>query len=536
MGASTHQECSRSLDRRVGQLLDAVLAVTADLDLEAVLGRVVEAACELVGARYGALGVISADGDGLSAFVHRGVDEATAQAIGHLPEGRGVLGLLIEQPEPVRLDDITDHPMSYGFPANHPPMHSFLGAPVRVRGRAFGNLYLAEKRGGGPFTQEDEDLVVGLAAVAGTAIEHARLYDELSQRERWRDAVLEVTTSALTGAPLAEVRDRIASFAAVLIDADAACVVGPHEEGLWVLAAAGEDAPLPGFLPAPEGPAWGTLLDGAVVRSPSGPVFGDRPSLWVPLRAGEDLVAALGVARGSGLGDRDEALLTGFAAQASLVLTTEQVRADLQRVSLVEERERIGRDLHDTVIQRLFATGLSLQGTLKRAEGRPDVVDRLERAVDEIDLTVKEIRATIFALQSSAGGDGGLRHDVLRLVDELTPLLPRAPRIRFDGPVDTAVPPAIAEQLLPVLREALTNVAKHARATDVEVELGVDASGLALIVTDDGVGVSKTPGSGFGRRNLAERAARLGGDVSWAPRADGTGTRLRWRVPFVPRP
>lgn len=534
MCPSPHDERVGALDQRVEQVLQAVLAVSVDLDLEAVLGRVVEAACTLVDARYGALGVIDDDREGLSAFVHRGIDEATAAAIGDLPEGRGVLGLLIEQPEPVRLDDITTHPHSYGFPANHPPMHAFLGAPVRVRGRVFGNLYLAEKRGGGPFSAEDEDLVVGLAAVAGTAIEHARLYDELSHRERWRDAVLEVTTSALAGAPLAEVRDRIAAFAASLVDADGACVVGPHEDGLWVLAAAGDAAPLPGFVAATEGPAWGTLLDGTVVKATSEPIFGDRPSLWVPLRAGDDLVATLGVARRDGLGERDEALLTGFAAQASLVLTTEKVRADLQRVSLVEERERIGRDLHDTVIQRLFATGLSLQATLKRAEGRPDVTERIERAVDEIDLTVKEIRATIFALQATPEGGGGLRHGVLALVDELTPLLPRAPRVRFDGPIDTAVPPVIAEQLLPVLREALTNVAKHARASDVEVELSADASGLALTVTDDGAGLPVTPGSGFGRRNLAERADLLGGDVSWTPREDGTGTRLRWRVPFTP--
>ncbi|GGI05041.1 sensor histidine kinase [Egicoccus halophilus] len=527
------QTSSGRADLRATQILDAVSAVTADLELESVLGRVVEAACDLVDARYGALGVVSQDGNGLSAFVHRGIDDETAAAIGHLPAGRGILGLLIEQPEPVRLADITAHPTSYGFPAHHPPMHSFLGAPVRVRGRVFGNLYLAEKRGGDVFTQTDEEVVIGLAAVAGTAIEHARLYDELSQRERWRDAVLEVTTSALVGAPLGEVRERLASFACSLVDAEVGVVVGPHEDGLWILAASGLDAPRHGFLPAPEGPAWGTLLEGIPVRSDTGPVFGARPSLWVPLRTGEEVVAALGVAGASPFGDRDEALLEGFAAQASLVLTTERARADLQRMSLIEDRERIGRDLHDTVIQRLFATGLSLQATRKRAEAVPDVVERLDRAVDEIDLTVKEIRATIFALQSSGRAGGGLRSSVLEVVEELTPHLPRAPRVRFDGPIDTAVPPAVGEQLLPVLREALTNVAKHAEASDVEVELSVDATGLTLLVSDDGRGIPDRPGQGLGRRNLDERASRLGGEVHWTPGAGGRGTQVRWRVPLA---
>ncbi|HSK22764.1 MAG TPA: GAF domain-containing sensor histidine kinase [Egicoccus sp.] len=523
---------SRALDPRAQQILDAVLAVTIDLDLEAVLGSVVEAACDLVDAQYGALGVLTEDGEGLSAFIHRGVDEETAARIGHLPEGRGVLGLLIEQPEPVRMPDITAHPHSYGFPPDHPPMHSFLGTPIRIRDRVFGNLYLAEKRGGGTFTREDEDLVVGLAAVAGTAIEHAHLYDELSQRERWRDAVLEVTTAALSGAPLVAVRELVATYGLGLVDGDAACVVGPHEDGLWILASAGARAPIPGFLPVTDGPAWGTLLEGTTVRGTRGPLFGDRPVLWVPLKVGDEVIAALGIARDEGFSHRDEALLAGFAAQASLVLTTERARAELQRMSLVEERERIGRDLHDTVIQRLFATGLSLQATLKRAEGHPEVVERLERAVDEIDVTVKEIRATIFALQSDPNSTGGLRHAVLQVVDELTSVLPRTPRVRFDGPVDTTVPPAVAEQLLPVLREALTNVAKHAEASDVEVELTVESGGVVLIVSDDGRGLPATPGRGFGRRNLAERAERLGGGVEWSAREDGAGTRLRWRVPL----
>jgi signal transduction histidine kinase len=517
-------------DVRLNRLLDAVLAVAGDLDLESVLGRIVEAGCVLVDARYGALGVIAEDADGLSAFIHRGIDEATAAAIGHLPEGRGVLGLLIEHPEPQRVDDITAHPHSYGFPPNHPPMHAFLGAPIRVRDQVFGNLYLAEKVDGGTFSADDEDLVVGLAAVAGAAIENARLYDDLQQREQWRDAVLEVSTAALAGVPTASVRQRLAKLASELVKGDGACVVGAHDGGLWVLASTGA-APGPGFLEASHGPAWTAIDDGRVARALGGPVFGDRPSLWAPLREGDELVAAIGVARDRPFTVREESVLGGFAAQASLALTHERAQAHLQRLSLIEDRERIGRDLHDTVIQRLFATGLSLQSAIRRADGRPDLADRLERAVDDIDEIVREIRSTIFALQSSGGGSGGVRSEVLRVVDELSEVLPRAPRVRFDGPIDAVVDDRLAAHLLPVVREALSNVAKHAQASDVELELSVDSTWLELRIADDGCGLPEDRSGGFGLGNLRDRAVSLGGDLELGSRHDGRGTLLVWRAP-----
>jgi signal transduction histidine kinase len=517
-------------DVRLDRLLGAVLAIAGDLDLETVLGRIVEAACDLVDARYGALGVIAEDGDGLSAFIHRGIDAATAEAIGSLPEGRGILGLLIEQPEPQRIDDLTAHPHSYGFPANHPPMHAFLGAPIRVRDRVFGNLYLAEKRGSGTFTREDEDLVVGLAAVAGAAIENARLYDDLQRRERWRDAVLEVSTAALAGVPSASVRQRLAKLGSQLVEGDGACIVGAHDGGLWVLASIG-GAPGPGFLPATEGPAWAAIDDGRVARSLGGPVFGDRPSVWAPLREGDELVAALGVVRTRPFTEQEESILAGFAAQASLALTHERAQAHLQRLSLIEDRERIGRDLHDTVIQRLFATGLSLQAAIRRADGRPDLAERLERAVDDIDETVREIRSTIFALQSSGGGVEGVRSEVLRVVDELAEVLPRPPRVRFDGPIDIVVDDRLATHLVPVVREALSNVAKHADAHDVELELSVDSSWLELRISDDGRGLPEDRSGGFGLGNLRQRALSLGGDLELGSRHDGRGTLVVWRAP-----
>jgi two-component system, NarL family, sensor histidine kinase DevS len=516
-------------DPRLSRLLDAVLAVAGDLDLETVLARVVDAACGLVDARYGALGVIGHDGQ-LEAFVHQGIDDATAERIGHLPAGRGILGLLIDEPTPLRLDDLSAHPASYGFPENHPPMHAFLGAPIRAGEQVFGNLYLTEKVGGGAFTAEDEELVVGLAAVAGAAIENARLYDDLRQRQAWRDAVLEVTTAVLAGDATSAVRDRVTGLASHLVHGSAACMVEPHDEGVWVLSSVG-DGPAPGFLAGAGRVCDRVLADGGIEVDPDDPVLGG-PTLWIGLRDQEAVSAAIGVRRHAPFDDRDEQLLFSFASQASLSLAHERAQADLQRLSLIEDRERIGRDLHDTVIQRLFATGLSLQAAVRRAEGRPDVAERLNRAVDDIDETVREIRSTIFALQSTPEETRGLRSDVLEVVDELTPLLPRTPRVRFDGAVDALVPQRVADEVVPVVREALTNVARHAGAHDVELELSVDLAELRVRVADDGRGLPEEIVAGFGIANLRRRAEELDGAASIGPRADRPGTVVEWTVPL----
>lgn len=519
-----------TIARQLGRLLDAVLAVTSDLELEATLGRVVDAACALVGAKYGALGVIDTEGEGLSAFVHRGVDEATAQAIGHLPEGRGVLGLLIREPEPVRLENIADHPASYGFPPHHPPMRSFLGTPIRVRGEFFGNLYLSEKIEGGPFTEDDEELVVGLAAVAGVAIANARLYADLRQRELWRDAVLEVATSVLAGDDLQEGQARVVALARHLVDADGACLVVSEDDGLQVLASVGEAAP-PGFYSTDGSFARDAIDTARPVRAATAGKLLRGPGLWVPLHDRGQVVGALGVSRGEELASSEVQLLAGFAAQATLALAHERAQADLQRLSVIEERERIGRDLHDTVIQRLFATGLSLQSLVRRLDDRPDLAERLHHAVDDIDQTVREIRSTIFALQATEQTNGGLRARVLEVVDEVAPLLNRAPRVRFEGPLDTVVDLRTTDQILPVVREALTNVARHARADDVEIEVALTDEGLELLVRDDGVGLGGRERDGFGLRNLEDRARARGGGFEVGSGPGGRGTQIRWWIP-----
>jgi signal transduction histidine kinase len=514
-------------DERVGRLLDAVLAVTSDHDLETVLRRVVEAARSLVGARYAALGVLSDDGVGLSAFVHTGLDDATVARIGRLPEGRGILGVLIAHPEPLRLDDLKDHPASFGFPPHHPPMHAFLGTPILVRDEVFGNLYLTEKDGGGSFTEEDQELVGGLAAVAGAAIADARLIADLQRRERWRDAVLEVATTLLGHGGAARARDQVAEVACRLLAGDGAAVVVADRDGSRVVTSVGAAPPVG---PVPVGAQVEEVLHhGTPVRTDRSLLF-DGTAVWTALTDGDQIVAALGVGRADPLTAADSDQLELFAAQASLALAHERATEDLRRLELIEDRERIGRDLHDTVIQRLFATGLGLQSLARRVDDRPEVASRLAQAVDDVDATVKEIRSTIFALQAPTEVQS-VRSDVLRVCDEIATLLNRPPRVRFHGPVDTAVDASLAEHLVPVVREALTNVAKHAQADDVEVDLVIEGATLELVVRDDGVGgVADRPG-GFGLGNLHDRASACGGHLEILIPATGRGTELRWRVP-----
>lgn len=378
------------MDQRLARLVDASLAVASDLDLEAALQNIVDAATELADSRYAALGVVSdspvpsaaptASGRFLSRFVHTGLESEIVTRIGHLPEGRGILGLLIEHPEPIRLADLAQHPASVGFPPEHPPMGSFLGAPVRVHGQVFGNLYLTEKRSGTEFTQEDQDLVVALAALAGAAIANAELF------------------------------------------------------------------------------------------------------------------------------------------------------AEVQRLSLIEERERIGRDLHDTVIQRLFATGLALQAQARRSElVQPDVAARIEEAVEELDSVIRQIRGVIFSLQAGPG-EGGLRSRVLGVVREMTAGLPMEPQIRFDGPIDLVADAALAGHVLAVVRESLTNVTKHAQASQVTVALEATGQRFVVTVRDDGVGPPDTVrAGGMGLGNLRARARELGGE--FVLEATDPGTVARWSVP-----
>ena len=365
---------------RLRQLLDAVLSVGTDLSLPHVLQRIVEAGLALVDAQYGALGVLDEAGHGLAAFINVGMPEGTVEQIGHLPEGHGILGLLIVEPAPLRLDDLRKHPDSYGFPPHHPPMQSFLGVPVRVRNEVFGNLYLTDKRGADRFSAEDEELAITLARAAGIAIDNARLH------ERLRD------------------------------------------------------------------------------------------------------------------------------------------------VTLIEDRERIAADLHDTVIQRIFATGLALQGTARRVNN-PEVIERIQESVADLDDTIRQIRTTIFALQTARVSSRTFREEILTIVTEAAPSLGFEPFLRLDGPLDAEVDEESARQVLSVLREALSNVIRHADAQRVEVEVSVHHGEVMVRVSDDGNGLSANGGTGRGVANMTKRAEAQGGTCTVGPPPVGSGTRVEWRAP-----
>ncbi|WP_201931634.1 GAF domain-containing sensor histidine kinase [Nocardioides donggukensis] len=525
-------------------LLDAVVSVAGDLSLDGVLARIVEAASALAGARYAALGVLGSGPERrLRTFVHHGMGPEVVTEIGDLPTGHGLLGLIIDRPEPLRLHDIAEHPASYGFPPHHPPMRSFLGVPVRIRGRVFGNLYLTEKAGEGDFTEEDERVVVALAAAAGVAIENARLYEEAAQRERWLAATAEITRILATAGPGRTALQVVADHARRASGADAAgVVVGPVSGPLALAAVAGSHPGL-ALLGHPTGeddPLREVLRTGAPVRTElSGPAVlvplpgerdGSRDGTRSGPRSGPRNGGVLALAwtddRHEHARALDPQLAVAFAEQAALALEVSRARADQQRLAVFEDRDRIGRDLHDLVIQRLFATGLTLQSAARLSD-RPDVTERLERSVDELDATIRDIRRSIYEL-GAADADADLQTEVTRLVDRAAAALQARPGLRFDGPVRTGVPDEVAPHLLAVLGEALSNATRHASANEVSVELSVGDQ-VRLVVTDDGVGLPENaPHRGL--LNLRERAERLGGRflVESAP---GAGTRLVWQVP-----
>ncbi len=362
------------------RLLAAVMSLATDLKLEVILRHLIETAVDLVDAEYGALGVLDTQRTDLSDFITVGISDADRAAIGDLPKGHGILGLLIDDPQPLRLPDLHAHPATFGFPPNHPPMTSFLGVPVFVQGLAYGYLYLTDKRGG-VFTEVDEELAVALASATGIAIEKSRLHDRVRE------------------------------------------------------------------------------------------------------------------------------------------------------LDVVEDRSRIARDLHDTVIQRVFATGLSLQGAVRLAAPLPQVVTRIQGAVDELDLVVREVRSSIFELHAVAASKDSPRRLLLSVGDELSGALGYEPSFRFEGPIDLALPDHIAAHLIAVVREALSNIARHAHSSSASVRIAVDRGVLTATVDDEGVGVDECRKFGRGLGNLASRADQLGGGSVLETRASG-GTRVRWWVPI----
>lgn len=535
----------RSTQGRLRGLLRASRAVVADLTLTAVLDRIVEAARELVGARYAALGVIGPTG-GLAEFRHVGMDERDVARIGHLPQGKGLLGALIDEPHPIRLERIADDERSSGFPPGHPPMHTFLGVPIRVRGEVFGNLYLAESTRGA-FTAEDEELATALAATAGSAIDNARLYETARAGQGWLRATAAVTRQVLSAdSDASRALQLIARSSLDLAPADLVTVALPDGEQLRVDVAVGHDAErLRGLRFDPARSLAGRVFaSGEPLRAGSPQEFPGLdaatvhhvdvgPVVVVPLRGSRRVHGVLTLARLTGRGGfsaEDLEMAAGFANQASVAVELAEARVEQERTAMLDERDRIAADLHDHVIQKLFAAGLSLQGVAVALGGGP-AAERVTAVVHDLDDTIRQIRTTIFELHElSREGPSGIRGRLLKVVADVVPVLGRPPVVRFGGLLEDTLSPGLAEDLAAVLREALTNAGRHADARSVEVDVATDGTHLTLEVSDDGVGF--TPG---GRRGgvatMQRRAERHGGTLSVTPR-DPTGTRISWSVPL----
>lgn len=537
------------VDDLVLRLRDAAVSVSSGLELAEVLQHVVDAAATLLAARYAALGVVGGTGKMLSEFVTSGFD---CDAGGHRPEGHGILGLLITDARPLRLADLTTHAQSYGFPEGHPPMRSFVGVPIRVRDTVYGNLYVTEKHGA-EFTETDEQLAIALAAMAGAAIENAVLYGATRRREQSLDAIREISGEIVSGSGVDRVIELVAGRARELVDADLAVICVPiariADSDLQIRAVSSRDVTtvVPGAtVTADDSFAGEVMRRGRLIAAadwvpeelaPAMAPGTGNTAMGVPLLVRGQPFGALTLAV-KRFGDEQRRLTETFANHASLMLEYTRTKDELDRLALVEERERIGRDLHDTVIQRLFAAGLELQALAAR-HGHSDreLAARLGATVDGLDETISQIRATIFALQPPDLSDDGTRaveaarvyRLVANVVDESTRALGFMPDLLVPGDPERPVQRDVAAHMLGVVREALTNVARHAAASSVVVEIEI-GDAFVVRVSDDGVGLPQDlPSGGQGLRNIRERARAVGGELVLSAGPEG-GTVLEWGV------
>ncbi|MBS1690875.1 MAG: GAF domain-containing protein [Actinobacteria bacterium] len=524
---------------RLDGLVEAMLVVTSGLELDVTLRTIVHTAIELVDARYGALGV-RGDGHELTEFIHEGIDEETSAMIGHLPEGRGVLGVLIDDPKPIRLDDINQHPASVGFPPDHPPMRTFLGVPVRTRDEVFGNLYLTEKINGQPFSEDDEVLVEALAAAAGIAIDNARLYEQSRARQAWIAATRDIGTRMLSGADPATVFRLVADESLALAGAAGTLVAVPTDvdarpdqvDDLVVIEAAGAA----GRLAAETIPVAGTAVGQAFLdRTPQ---RFDRlgigeglsgPALVLPLRATDTVAGVLVAIRGDGecpFTAEQLDMTAAFADQAALAWQLAGAQRQMRDLEILTDRDRIARDLHDHVIQRLFAVGLSLQGTIARARS-PEIQQRLADCVDDLQAVIQEIRTTIFDLHGASSGATRLRQRLDEAIAQFSGAGLHT-TTQFVGPL-SVVDSGLADHAEAVVREAVSNAVRHADATELTVRVKVEDE-LTIEVADNGRGLSGDI-TESGLRNLRDRARAAGGELTMRDAPTG-GTVLRWSVPL----
>lgn len=534
-----------STQDRMRGLLSAVTSVAEDLSLDAVLERLVQSACSLLKARYAALGVIGED-KSLSRFITVGVDEELIRKIGPLPTGHGVLGLLTSDPRPLRLHNLHKHPSSYGFPEHHPPMVTFLGVPVRVRDKVFGNLYMTEKEDGEDFTAEDQELAVALAAAAGVAIENAKLFEDARLRTRWLEACMYVT-----GKMMDDMRDTnelsldmIAATALAESDSTTTLVGISSDDGaeLYVSASAGEgSSQLTGRTLAITSATFSDVVKRGVptvfenATDFLGPMEGLAlgPIIVIPLGLQGTNQGLLILARNEGMGDYSQLVMemsAVFGSNVALALELARTHRMREQILVFTDRDRIAKDLHDVVIQRLFAAGLSVQ-SLQRFVTDKEATQRIRAVTTELDQTIRDLRDTIYSLKIEVGETEPLSDLILRTVRNAAKPLVFAPRLNLAGPIDTAVPDEVAKHLLAVLSEGLSNAVRHAEAGAIEVSIDARGDELSVVIIDDGVGMGDS-GRRSGLANMEQRATLLDGTFDVVS-VIGKGTRISWCVPAV---
>ncbi|MGB3698897.1 MAG: GAF domain-containing protein [Gordonia sp. (in: high G+C Gram-positive bacteria)] len=510
-------------------LLEAVLLVGRGLELDQALQRIVEVAADVLDARYCALGVRGPELS-LQAFVHTGIAPEIRATMGPLPVGRGVLGELLHHPEVLRIRKLSDHPASVGFPPNHPPMDTFLGAPIIVRDELFGSIYLTEKQGAPTFTPLDEKIVAVLAVAAGIAVDNARAFERAQARLRWIQVIADRGSEPLAGAELRGTLDGLCRDVSALTGAiDVFIVAGNQVAGHTGAGVCVEDL-IDAVDPDGDSANGNVLVREIGARSLPWLRRGARWVTLQPLQAGQGAgaIVVTHVERRFWTGE-EVAGLQGCARVASLALAyadQQQLARDLQ---LLEDRHRIARDLHDLVIQRLFAIGMSLQ-TMQASTGGLGG-DRMEQVITDLDATIGQIRTSIFDLQGMPGHGGAvtLRRRVLDVVAELAAHAPIVPSVAFFGPVDTLVPDALAPHIEAVLREGISNALRHSGAERIGIRIVADDV-VTVEVTDNGCGIPASAEQS-GLANLTRRADDCDGNFTITSSAVA-GTTLTWTAPL----
>ena len=519
---------------RLYKLIAANNVMVSNLDLQTLLQRIVELAADLVDAKYAAIGVIGPDGS-LENFTHTGVSEEVVKSIGSYPEGKGLLGALLTEGKPLRLADLSDEPRSVGLPPNHPKMTSFLGVPITVRGEVLGRLYLSDRNDGTEFSSDDELFATSLAATAGIAIANSRFLIKTQQNERWARAIAESMRAILNDEDALEI---LATAVCDISDADlVAILTRTGEDAVKIehaVGAAAEELQSATFTISESDTGRAALAQKKTILTNlvGGPLkdYGDFGSTIVaPIIRSDEVTGLLVVARNekeSAYSQTDADQISSFADQAGIAMERIKSFEDLRQMEVLEDRNRIARDLHDHVIQRLFAAGLSLKAVATKL-GDTAESERINDQIAELDSTIADIRQTIYALQRQPDDSQTLRYRVLEIVDRISPSLPQRPRVQFTGPIDLITDATLADDIVAVVNEGLTNVVKHANATEVSLTISAIAGTLSVGIHDDGVGLGD--GLGHGLENMKQRAEKLGGEFE-ARKSRPKGTTFTWTV------